>query len=66
MPDVNLNPYTAENAAIQRRLQMAQMLSQEAMQPIQMPQQAGVKVSHLSGLAKVLQAYNAEIGRAHV
>ena len=59
MPDVNLNPYTAENAAIQRRLQMAQMLSQEAMQPIQLPQQAGVKVSHLSGLAKVLQAYNA-------
>jgi hypothetical protein len=38
---------------------MAQMLSQEAMQPIQMPQQAGVKVSHLAGLAKVLQAYNA-------
>jgi len=59
MPDVNLNPYTAENAAIQRRLQMAQMLSQEAMQPIQLPQQAGVKVSHLAGLAKVLQAYNA-------
>jgi hypothetical protein len=35
------------------------MLSQEAMQPIQLPQQAGVKVSHLAGLAKVLQAYNA-------
>jgi hypothetical protein len=29
------------------------------MQPIQLPQQAGVKVSHLAGLAKVLQAYNA-------
>ena len=59
MPDVNLNPYTAENAAIQRRLQMAQMLSQEAMQPMQLPQQQGVRASHLAGLAKVLQAYNA-------
>ena len=59
MPEVNLNPYTAENAAIQRRLQMAQMLSQEAMQPMQLPQQAGVTASHLAGLAKVLQAYNA-------
>jgi hypothetical protein len=38
---------------------MAQMLSQEAMQPMQLPQQAGVKASHLAGLAKVLQAYNA-------
>jgi hypothetical protein len=59
MPEVNLNPYTAENAAIQRRLQMAQMLSQEAMQPMQLPQQQGVTASHLAGLAKVLQAYNA-------
>jgi hypothetical protein len=59
MPEVNLNPYTAENAAIQRRLQMAQMLSQEAMQPMQLPQQQGVRASHLAGLAKVLQAYNA-------
>jgi len=59
MPEVNLNPYTAENAVIQRRLQMAQMLSQEAMQPMQLPQQQGVKASHLAGLAKVLQAYNA-------
>jgi hypothetical protein len=59
MPEVNLNPYTAENAAIQRRLQMAQMLSQEAMQPMQLPQQQGVRASHLAGLAKVLQGYMA-------
>jgi hypothetical protein len=38
---------------------MAQMLSQEAMQPMQLPQQQGVRASHLAGLAKVLQAYNA-------
>jgi len=59
MPDINLNPYTAETAAIQRRLQMAQMLGQQALQPLDMPQQAGVKTSHLSGLAKVLQGYMA-------
>jgi len=59
MPDVNLNPYTAESAAIQRRLQMAQMLSQQAMQPMDLPQQAGVRASPYMGLAKILQAYNA-------
>jgi len=59
MPDVNLNPYTAESAAIQRRLQMAQMLSQQAMQPMDLPQQAGVRASPYMGLAKMLQAYNA-------
>ena len=59
MPDINLNPYTAETAAIQRRLQMAQMLGQQAIQPVEMPQQAGVRASHLSGLAKVLQGYMA-------
>ena len=59
MPDINLNPYTAESAAIQRRLQMAQMLSQQAMQPMDLPQQAGVRASPYMGLAKILQAYNA-------
>ena len=34
MPDVNLNPFTAESAAIQRRLQMAQALGQQALQPM--------------------------------
>jgi len=29
------------------------------MQPMQLPQQQGVRASHLAGLAKVLQAYNA-------
>lgn len=59
MPDINLNPYTAENAAIQRRLQMAQILSQQALEPLPIPQQQGVKASHLAGLAKILQGYNA-------
>jgi len=59
MPEINLNPYTAETAAIQRRLQMAQVLGQQAIQPLEVPQQAGVRASHLSGLAKVLQGYMA-------
>jgi len=59
MPDINLNPYTAEGAAIQRRLQMAQLLSQQALQPMDLPQQAGVRASPYAGLAKILQAYNA-------
>jgi len=59
MPDINLNPYTAETAAIQRRLQMAQILGQQAIQPLEVPQQAGVRASHFGGLAKVLQGYMA-------
>jgi len=59
MPDINLSPYAPETAAIQRRLQMAQLLSQQAMQPMELPQQAGVRASHYGGLAKILQGYMA-------
>jgi hypothetical protein len=59
MPDINLNPFTAESAAIQRRLQMAQALGQQAMQPVEVPQQAGVQASPYAGLAKILQGYMA-------
>ena len=59
MPDINLNPYTAESAAIQRRLQMAQLLGQQALQPVEVPQQAGVRASPYMGLAKMLQGYMA-------
>ena len=59
MPDINLNPYTAESEAIARRLRMAEMLAQQSMQPMALPQQAGVRASHLSGLAKMLDAYTA-------
>jgi hypothetical protein len=59
MPEINLNPYTAESEAIAKRLRMAEMLAQQSMQPIDIPQQAGVKFSPLSGLAKVLDAYTA-------
>ena len=59
MPDINLNPFTAESEAIAKRLRMAEMLAQQSMQPIDLPQQAGVRVSHASGLAKMLDAYTA-------
>jgi hypothetical protein len=59
MPDINLSPYAPETAAIQRRLQMAQLLNQQAMQPMEVPQQPGVRASHYAGLAKILQGYMA-------
>jgi len=59
MPNINLNPYAAESAAIQRRLRMAQLLGQQALQPVEVPQQAGVRFSPYMGLAKMLQGYMA-------
>ena len=63
MADINLNPYTAESQAIAQRMRMAELLGQQAMQPIEMPQQAGVSVSPYAGLAKLLQGYNAGVGQ---
>jgi hypothetical protein len=59
MAEINLNPYTAESEAIAKKLRMAELLQQQAMQPIEMPTTPGVRVSPLSGLAKLLQAYGA-------
>jgi hypothetical protein len=57
MADINLSPYTAESAAIAQRMRMAELLGQQAMQPVEVPQQAGVKFSPYAGLAKMLQGY---------
>jgi len=57
MPTINLSPLTAEQAAIQRRQKMAEALQQQAQQPLEMPTTAGVQISPLAGLAKVLQGY---------
>jgi hypothetical protein len=57
MPNINLSPITAEQAAIQRRQKMAEALQQQAQQPLEMPTTAGVQISPLAGLAKVLQGY---------
>jgi len=57
MADVNLSPYTAEQQAMDRRRKMAEAMQQQAVSPIEMPTVPGAKVSHLQGLAKLLQGY---------
>ena len=63
MPNVNLSPYTAESEAIANRMRMAQLIGQQSMQPMEMPQQPGAKFSPYQGLAKMLQAYTSVIGQ---
>lgn len=57
MPDINLSPLTAEQAALDRRRKMAEAMQQQAILPIDMPNVAGAKVSPYQGLAKLLQGY---------
>jgi len=59
MPDINLSPYTAEQAAVDRRRKMAEVMAQQAATPIEMPTVPGAKVSTAQGLAKLLQGYMA-------
>jgi hypothetical protein len=57
MPNINLSPLTAEQAALNRRRKMAEAMQQQAILPIDMPNVAGAKVSPYQGLAKLLQGY---------
>jgi len=59
MPDINLAPTNYELEAIQKRRKMAELLMQQAQQPTEMPQMPGVRLSPISGLAKLLQTYTA-------
>jgi len=59
MPDINLAPTNYDLEAIQKRRKMAELLMQQAQQPMEMPQMAGVRISPISGLAKLLQTYTA-------
>ena len=59
MPDINLAPTNYELDAIQKRRRMAELLMQQAQQPLEMPQMPGVRISPIAGLAKLLQAYTA-------
>ena len=59
MADINLAPTNLELEAIQKRRKMAELLGQQATQPIDMPQVAGARISPIQGLAKLLQAYTA-------
>jgi len=44
-------------------MRMAELLGQQAMQPLEMPQTAGVRISPYAGLAKLLQGYTAGVGQ---
>ena len=57
MPDINLSPLTAEQSAMDRRRKMAEAMQQQSILPIDVPNVPGAKVSHLQGLAKILQSY---------
>jgi hypothetical protein len=57
MPDINLAPTNYELEAIQKRRKMAELLIQQAQQPMDMPQVAGARISPVAGLAKLLKAY---------
>ena len=57
MPTINLSPFTAEQAAIERRRKMAEALQQQAQQPMELPTTPGVQLNPLGGLAKVFQSY---------
>jgi hypothetical protein len=59
MADINLAPSNYELEAIQKRRKLAELLMQQAQQPMEMPQMAGVRASPISGLAKLLQTYTA-------
>ena len=59
MADINLAPSNYELEAIQKRRKLAELLMQQAQQPMEMPQIAGVRASPISGLAKLLQTYTA-------
>ena len=57
MADINLAPTNYELEAIQKRRKMAELLIQQAQQPMDMPQVAGARISPVAGLAKLLKAY---------
>jgi len=59
MPDINLAPTNFELDAIQKRRKMAELLMQQAQQPLEMPQVPGARISPIQGIAKLLQAYTA-------
>src|SRR5262245_25440443 len=62
MPNINLSPYSARQASIDRRRALAQALQQQAYAPIEQPQQPGALVSPVQGAAKLAQALFASLG----
>lgn len=59
---VTFTPYDEQMAELQRRQKMAELMQQQAIQPLETPQSGGrmiAKVSPMAGLAKMLQSYMA-------
>ena len=61
MATVNLTDYDAQAAAIAQRQKLAELLQQQSMKPIDVQSYQGIQapISPLSGLAKILQSYQA-------
>lgn len=59
MPNINLAPTNYELEALQKQRRLAELLMQQSQQPLDMPQMPGVRISPVSGLAKLLKAYTA-------
>ena len=59
MPNINLAPTNYELEALQKQRRMAELLMQQAQQSLETPQMAGVRISPVSGLAKLLKTYTA-------
>lgn len=67
MPTVNLTPYDAQLAEVQRQRQLAQVLQQQAMDPISVSSFNGIpaQISPYQGIAKVAQAIAAAFARGN-
>ena len=59
MPNINLAPTNYELESLQKQRKMAELLMQQAQQSIETPQMPGVRISPVSGLAKLLKTYTA-------
>lgn len=55
MPNVNLSPYTTQQAELDRRRKLAQLLQQSSMESLAIPETPGVRISPYEGLAKILE-----------
>ncbi len=56
MPNVNLSPLDAQQAALNRRRALALALQQQSMEPIAAPPVRGAQISPVEGIAKLAQA----------
>src|SRR2546430_1722867 len=56
MPQTYLSPYEAKQQSLNRRRQMAQLLQQQSMAPMEEPNYPGAQISPWQGAAKLAQA----------